>query len=555
MILITFFLIGELCHTSGFIDIPTVPQYDMPGMLGVGLTFSLPFYTENPNPDDSIVVPDPKDFTVTIHYGLGGRAELALSMYTPSTYALSASYLLKKEHGSAPAIFVGIDDISYKTHISTIGADEETGFLEEKGYYFGGGGRPPEIFSAYVAMQKSLGPYTNLVLGLGRGRFVGYGKRSHIFNTDFFVLGDDYTTEEHSSWAFGLFFGGSIRFPFGLELIAEIDGRDGNAGIKYHHKHFTTTLAITKAEQFWGDKPFSPRFTLGLEANNRFALERPKTGSLECVIRDATSQKLLPSSMVDIKEINRRTEAKSGVLIMDVPPGNYTVTVSNQKYKDYIAKVSVKPEVRTKLVFNLKKTEEALREEAALQEKEQNIRNYFEQGKIYFSEDNLDEATAAFTMVLSLNSEHQGAKDYLDKIEPRRAELVAKFTKEAKSRTKANDFTKAIESWQKVLELDAKNEEAKKAIADLREKVAAAKKPSKPTKPTKPKAPTKPKEPTATAEEIQALYKKGVSYFTAENYDAALKLFKQVLALDPKHAGAKDYKKRTEARIKILKGG
>lgn len=551
MLLITFFLIGELCHTSGLIDIPTVPQYNLPGMFGVGLTFSLPFYTDDPNPDDdSILVPDPKDFTMTVRYGLGGRTELALSMYTLSTYSLSVSYLLKKEHGNAPAIFVGVDDISYNTHLSTIGMDEETGFLEEKGYHFNTGGRPAEIFSTYIAMQKAIGPYANFVLGLGRGRFVGYGGRSHIFNTDFFVLGDDYETEEHSAWAFGLFFGGSIRFPFGLELIAEIDGRDGNAGIKYHHKYFTTTFAVTKAEQFWGDRPFSPRFTMGLEVNNRSVLEKPKMGSIECVIQDATSQQLLRTAMVDIKEINKRAQARTGVLTMDVPPGNYTITVSNPTYKDYIAKISVKPEIKTKLVFKLKKTEEALREEAAQQEKEQNIRNYMEQGKIYFSEDNLDEATAAFTMVLSLDPEYQEAKDFLDKIDPRRAELIAEYTKEAKSRTEANDFTKAIESWQKVLELDAKNAEAKDAIAKLQDRIAAAKKP-KPTKPTQPQ-PTKPK---ATKEEIEALYKKGVSYFTAENYDAALKLFKQIIALDPNHTGAKEYKKRTEARIKILNEG
>jgi len=201
-------------------------------------------------------------------------------------------------------------------------------------------------------------------------------------------------------------------------------------------------------------------------------------------------------------------------------------------------------------VFKLKKTEEALREETAQQEKEQNIRNYMEQGKIYFSEDNLDEATAAFTMVLSLDPEYQEAKDFLDKIDPRRAELIAEYTEEAKSRTEANDFTKAIESWQKVLELDAKNAEAKDAIAKLQDRITAAKKP-KPTKPTQPQ-PTKPK---ATKEEIEALYKKGVSYFTAENYDAALKLFKQIIALDPNHTGAKEYKKRTEARIKILNEG
>ena len=65
----------------------------------------------------------------------------------------------------------------------------------------------------------------------------------------------------------------------------------------------------------------------------------------------------------------------------------------------------------------------------------------------------------------------------------------------------------------------------------------------------------KPKQPVATKAQIEALYKKGVSQYIAEKYDAALKTFKQVLALNPNHAGAKDYRKRTAARIKVLKGG
>jgi hypothetical protein len=51
------------------------------------------------------------------------------------------------------------------------------------------------------------------------------------------------------------------------------------------------------------------------------------------------------------------------------------------------------------------------------------------------------------------------------------------------------------------------------------------------------------------------LYKKGVTNFTAEKYSDALKIFNQVLAYNPNHTGAKDYKKRTEARLKVLRGG
>jgi len=546
MFIIAFFLVGEICHTTGFIDIPTITQYNIPGMFGGSIMFSMPFSTEDPFPSE-FVAPDPKDFTLTLRYGLGGKFELAASMYTPSAFALAFSYLIKEERGSSPALFCGIDNITYGTHISTIGMKDTIGFIEEKNYnrY---NHRPPELLSGYIAMQKSLGQYLNLVIGLGRGRFVGYGPRSHIFNTDLFVIGEEYTdsTVSISGWAFGLFFGGSIRFPFGLELIAEIDGRDGNAGIKYHHQYFTTTFAITKAEHFWSPKPYSPRFTVGLETNNRFMLEGPKVGSIECIVRDHTSKQLLPNSIVEIKEINKRYKAKGGTFMVSLPAGNYTLTVTKPNYGDYIAKISVKPGVKSKLIFNLKKTEQAMRYEVALREKQVNIKKYFDQGKVFYTQGKLNQAQSSFNMVLSLNPDHKEAKEYLTLIGPRRAELIGVYSSEARSRTRAKDMAKAIENWQKVLNLDPDNSEAKPAITSLRKQIAAAK---------KPKQPAKPKKPTITKAQIEALYKKGVTNFTTEKYSDALKIFNQVLAYNPNHTGAKDYKKRTEARLKVLRGG
>ncbi len=546
MFIIAFFLIGEICHTTGFIDIPTITQYNIPGMFGGSIMFSMPFSTEDPFPSD-LVAPDPKDFTLTLRYGLGGKFELAASMYTPSAFALAVSYLIKEERGSSPALFCGIDNITYGTHISTVGMKDTVGFVEEKNYnrY---NHRPPELLSGYIAMQKSLGQYFNLVIGLGRGRFVGYGPRSHIFNTDLFVIGEEYTdsTVSISGWAFGIFFGGSIRFPFGLELIAEIDGRDGNAGIKYHHKYFTTTFAITKAEHFWSPKPYSPRFTVGLETNNRFMLEGPKVGSIECIVRDHTSKQLLPNSIVEIKEINKRYKAKGGTFMVSLPAGNYTLTVIKPNYGDYIAKISVKPGVKSKLIFNLKKTEQAMRYEVALREKQANIKKYFDQGKVFYTQGKLNQAQSSFNMVLSLNPDHKEAKEYLLLIGPRRTELIGVYSSEARSRTRAKDMAKAIENWQKVLNLDPDNSEAKTAIASLQKQIAAVK---------KPKQPAKPKKPTITKAQIEALYKKGVTNFTTEKYSDALKIFNQVLAYNPNHTGAKDYKKRTEARLKVLRGG
>jgi tetratricopeptide (TPR) repeat protein len=126
-------------------------------------------------------------------------------------------------------------------------------------------------------------------------------------------------------------------------------------------------------------------------------------------------------------------------------------------------------------------------------------------------------------------------------------ELVQTYTESAKSYTAAGKYTDALASWQKVLKLKPDSKEAKQAIADLNKKmIPPTKKEAKPVK--KEEKPEK----KLTREEIEKLFEKGTIYFIAERYDKALALFNQVLKHDPKHTGARDYKKRTEVRMKLF---
>jgi tetratricopeptide (TPR) repeat protein len=342
--------------------------------------------------------------------------------------------------------------------------------------------------------------------------------------------------------------GGSLKFPFGLEMSVEMDGRDANLGLKYRTSLVTATLALCKVEYLGSFRPYSPRLTFGLEANNRSTLGAPAAGAIEIVVQDAATKKLISNAVVDIREINSQIEVTDGTHKMDLPVGVYTIAIAISGYLDYIAKVTIKSGVLTKGVFNMKKSEETLKRELAAQENESNIKQYLSQGKIYFSDGNLSEAKKAFDMVLSLEPDNFEAKDYLTNIENRRRELIDDYLAAAKARETAKDLAKAIEFYQKVLELDPQNTECAQAIAALKTKEIPPKKP--PVTTTQPKS-----EKKVTQEEIEVLFKKGVNLFTAEQYDDALKAFNQVLVLDPNHKGAKDYRKRTEARIKALKQG
>lgn len=544
MIFVILSLVTQLNKTSCYMDVPTMPVYNLKGMFGVGLCLSFPMYKEDPNPNDDLE-PDGTFFNMVFRYGLS-RGEVSLSMYSLSTFSVSGKYVLTPEQNNKPGFFVGMDNVSYYTHLSSFGGGgRNTGSLEEKSYT----ARPWELFSFYGAMQKTFKPF-DFVIGLGRGRYVGYGWRSHYFNTDLFIVGDDYTSGRQSFWALGLFAGGAIRLPGNVALLVDMNGRDAALGIRQTNKYVTFTLGLNKVEYLGNFRPWSPRWTFGLEGNNRFILEGVKYGSIECVVQDITSKTLLPNSVIDIKETNKRFRSIGGTFNLSLPVGAYTITVTKPDYVDYIAKITIKEGVKSKLVFNLKKTEEALRREAAAVEREKNIKTYLQQGTIYYSEGNLDEALKAFNLVLSLDPDNADAKNYVANIDQRRVELIASYSAEAKARTVNKEYAKAIEFWQKVLKLDPNNAEAKTAIDALRKQLTTVKPPA--TTPTT-KPPTTP--PKTTKEDIEALYNKGINLFTAEKYDDALKAFNQVLALDPNHQGAKNYKKRTEARIKALKGG
>ncbi len=82
-------------------------------------------------------------------------------------------------------------------------------------------------------------------------------------------------------------------------------------------------------------------------------------------------------------------------------------------------------------------------------------------------------------------------------------------------------------------------------------KVAETKKPPAIKPPVKVKPPVEKK--TVNAADIKKLYDKGVMYFIGRQYTKALQTFNQVLAMDPGHKGAQDYKRRTELRLKALK--
>jgi len=90
---------------------------------------------------------------------------------------------------------------------------------------------------------------------------------------------------------------------------------------------------------------------------------------------------------------------------------------------------------------------------------------------------------------------------------------------------------------------------------------AVVQKPALPAKPPvavvekpKPERKPAPKAPGLSPEEVADLYKTGVKQYMSEEYDKAVTTFKKVLASDPGNAKAKDYLKKSQERLKKIRG-
>jgi outer membrane protein OmpA-like peptidoglycan-associated protein len=176
---------------------------------------------------------------------------IALKWYNGADFALDLSYLLLAEYGPYPALAVGISEVAVEKYVSPAGYDE---VFNDENYT----DRPPEVASAYIVATKKLSENFDITGGIGRGKFVGYGPRSHYINIDAFF------DETHENWAFGLFGGIKGSLPNGLAFIGEVDGRDVNIGVEYQNELVKGTLALNKLEQFGSEYELSPRVSLNL---------------------------------------------------------------------------------------------------------------------------------------------------------------------------------------------------------------------------------------------------------------------------------------------------
>jgi len=351
---------------ESYVDIPTA-HYNQGLYLNLNGNF--------PIRSESEVGMDP-NVGVEIAYA---NLNAILKWYNGSDFALDLVYQILQGGDGLPTLSIGIDNLTYSKFISPVGSEEDEIYDDEK--YVP---RPPEVASSYLVATKTISEYLELTVGVGRGKFVGYGPRSHLLNFDVFF--DEY----HENFVFGLFGGVKFMVPGGGSFILEADGRDANLGVQYETGLFKGTLALTKLDQFAADEgsPNTPRIDASLSFKVATLMAK-KQGKLTFLILDEESGDPISGSAL-IKDGEGRilidvlsTEVKT----ISVDPGLYMVTLNSPDYMAKQAKVYVKAEETKDVIAELRKEEVIHKEPEEKKEELETLKKEIENLRVNFSFD------------------------------------------------------------------------------------------------------------------------------------------------------------------------
>jgi len=155
------------------------------------------------------------------------------------------------------------------------------------------------------------------------------------------------------------------------------------------------------------------------------------------------------------------------------------------------------------------------------------IANFFSLGEKYYKKGDLISARAMFEDIITLNPDHQEAKDYISRIENTFGEVVDSIFVRGVSYYEQANYLKAVDEMEKVLALNPDHEEAKEYITLIENKQSELKRVKLALK--------KKQEEERKNRKISTYLKKGLTYYQRKQWAKAIKPFNEVLALDSEH--------------------
>jgi tetratricopeptide (TPR) repeat protein len=155
------------------------------------------------------------------------------------------------------------------------------------------------------------------------------------------------------------------------------------------------------------------------------------------------------------------------------------------------------------------------------------IANFFSQGEKYYKKGDLISARAMFEEIIALDPDHQEARDYINMIEQRFEEVVDSIFVRGVSYYEQTNYLKALDDMRKVLTLNPDHEKAKEYVTLIENKLRELEKIKLELK--------RKQEEKRKRRKISAWLKKGLNYYEGKQWARAINSFNEVLALAPGH--------------------
>lgn len=327
-------------RTSGLVDIPTARI-----LPNLGFRVGADFTAQLGSGDYDQV------FEENLHASLGlfNFLELYFDAYTIIENWTVAGGFCHRIYGSDKfGLAWGIHSFSSLSDLSEIGQTSTTVWLDDRFYQHAAYDKPYERFSGFVVSTYALSDNIDVSLGVGRGRYVGYGVTSKYFNSNLYhEMGGD--------WGLGLFGGVELKLSEKTSLLFDGDGRDLNAGVRFQPLPWEFCLGLTKIEYFFDWDEYRPR--VAVSASYKHIPKKPGPGIIAGTVRDTEGNALVAAVRVTESEIpSLMTEPEFGAYeFTDVKPAIYELTATAEGYSQGEKKVQALPDQTVYCDFILQK--------------------------------------------------------------------------------------------------------------------------------------------------------------------------------------------------------
>ncbi|MFQ5825137.1 MAG: tetratricopeptide repeat protein [bacterium] len=150
--------------------------------------------------------------------------------------------------------------------------------------------------------------------------------------------------------------------------------------------------------------------------------------------------------------------------------------------------------------------------------------SYLTQAEDYFQKQDWQSALELFTKTLKIDPTHSMAAQR--KKETLRQLQITNLLEEGRNKYNAQNLIEAVEIYNKVLQLDSNNDQAKKELTKCKEKIN---------------------------EKVEKYFNEGINFYTLDRYEEAIEKWNEALKFDPNHKGSLEYKQKALQRLKALK--